>query len=165
MPTAAKVAFSKTRTCVSCKYIAWNGRQSNTCEWIRRQSDGASLPESHIMPDAPDDMIQDQVVQSVENPEVLSEAASKAASPPGEDVQMVRRGPTRAAKPEHIHVPVYDKNDTSMDGNIMASGFIPSGPRVDPAATGLEMEDWEFAPGRLENDGECKWPRLRLTES
>ena len=167
MPTSARMAFSKVRTCVSCKYVAWNGRQSNNCEWVRRLRPygPAHLPEPQTTMEASPDLSQDQLFQSVERQEVLGDTEARASA---EDSQMIRRrGPGRAAKPAHIHVPVYDKNDFSADGMVVPEAAA-MGLRTGPGATGLEMEDWEFAPGRVEERGECKsgrylpWPRARF---
>ncbi|KAI9898721.1 hypothetical protein N3K66_007081 [Trichothecium roseum] len=153
MPTSARVAFSKVRTCISCKYVAWNGRQSNNCEWVRRLRPygPAHLPESQTTGETSPDLSQDQLFQSVERQEVSGDTEARASV---EDVQMIRRrGPGRAAKPAHIHVPVYDKNDISADAMVVSEAAA-AGLRAGPGATGLEMEDWEFAPGRVEERGE-----------
>jgi hypothetical protein len=137
MPDVARAEFSKCTTCVGCRYWSHLQRQRNKCSWnVHGMRDSVSEGRSESV-----DMDWSSANQDNEERESPVPLPSATAPKPSR-----RTGTVSAAQ--------------AGSGLRYSTSF--SKEEREPAAAEPEMEDWEFAPGRLLNDKEPAQSELRV---
>lgn len=128
MPDLARAEFSKCTTCVGCRYWSHLQRQRNKCSWnVQGMRDSVSEGRSESVDMDWSSANQDS--EERESPVPLPVPAPKASRQ-------------------------IDTTSVAQAGSGLRYSTTFSNAEVGPAAAEPEMEDWEFAPGRLLNDKE-----------
>ncbi|OAQ75783.1 mif2/CENP-C like domain-containing protein [Purpureocillium lilacinum] len=120
MPLEAKMAFSKTETCVGCHYYANLHRQRNACDWNPDADRGSSVEHSA------------DAEQQPPPPVVVSTSTNTNTNGQGRK----HRLSTAEAALEELPRAKVARTNVSPEMR-------------DSEQQSLDMEDWEFAPGRV----------------
>lgn len=138
MHIAAKNAFSGVATCVGCRYYSHLQRRSNQCDWIPDHKvkgiPSSNMGISSVAPSV-EDSAGPEVIDVDELAQSVAETDSVAESAPEQ-----RRVAQRAARSSIIG------RSAVRDVSMMSGGLSLLG------ANELEMEEWEMAPGRMQDD-------------
>lgn len=133
MPLEAKMAFSKTETCVGCHYYANLHRQRNACDWNPDADRGSSVEHSA------------DAEQQPPPPVVVSTSTNTNTNGQGRK----HRLSTAEAALEELPRAKVARTNVSPEMR-------------DSEQQSLDMEDWEFAPGRVvdeeSNESTCHDP-------
>ncbi|KAG8358781.1 hypothetical protein FVEN_g3890 [Fusarium venenatum] len=132
MPPSAKQAFSSLETCVGCRYWCILQRRSNACDWCpsdqrRHRGSGGSAGSSS----------SEDVTPAMNTPAMDVDAEEQPEEP---TVGTVTESIRETKRPERS-----PSTQTSMD-------TMGEQPAAGNQSRSLEMEDWEVAPGRMQDN-------------
>jgi hypothetical protein len=122
---AAQKVFSKVKTCVGCRYYGYIQRRVNQCSFATGSE--VQISETGLLAD-------DESMVSADDGSSQAESANETSAPnsvPAATRTLRRRGQADRKPSETL------KKDVTTVSDVLNSG-----------EASLEMEDWEFAPGR-----------------
>jgi hypothetical protein len=139
IPSSVDKVFT-AKTCVGCKYVSVTQRQTNTCDWSDGQGTGVSPMDTGVEGESTEDETRMSRARHRQRPR-QSRVSSESTSTSSE-----MRNPVVGGGPD-----VVGGGPDAVAGTgagLVERAVMSAATR---AASQLEMEEWEFAPGRMED--------------
>ncbi|KAH8176970.1 Cupin, RmlC-type [Sarocladium implicatum] len=139
----ARDLFCKTASCVGCRYYSYLQRQKNTCDW------GPAAQR-----DTPSDNEVERMQLDPPTRTRVSSTDEGTPAPRGFEADRRRSAPNAGPKTSQRHRRQSRPEMGRTESGLRYSTTFSEGPAGATNEAQLEMEDWEFAPGRVTNDKE-----------
>lgn len=137
----ARELFCKTRSCVGCRYYSYLQRQKNACDW------GPGPQRDSPTDNGPEPMQLDPADRAR-----MSSTDDVTPAPRGSEIHRRRSLQDQDEQVSRKHH-TQSKQDMGRKGSGLRYSTTFTESRAGEASEAqLEMEDWEFAPGRVMND-------------